>query len=306
MSSPEQVQRVFTTRQLSRQRIYAHLALARISNSPTVVSDTLAGAALVGGVGSSLRWGDVTWLALALVLFYTAGMYLNDICDYHTDCVQRADRPLPSGLVGRGEAAVVMAVLFLGGLVLLGRQGWRPVVAGVVLVALIVAYDRWHKANPLSPVVMGLCRLMVYVTAYVAFTSHLTGDLFLAGGLLTLYIVSLTFIAKHEAAHISGASRWDAWPAALPFLPVLYFALRAPSALLLGVAVLYVAWAVYSLSWIYRARGRAIGRGVAFLIAGVSLFDALVLASVGAGLAVAVALVAFAATIVFQRYVSGT
>ena len=46
---------------------------------------------------------------------------------------------------------------------------WRPVVAGVALAAAIVFYNWHHKNNPLSPFVMGLCRMLVYVTAALAF-----------------------------------------------------------------------------------------------------------------------------------------
>src|SRR5690242_3153058 len=74
----------------------AHLSLARISNTPTVVSNVLAGAALA----TTLAFGwQIVALCLATALFYTAGMYLNDILDVEIDRQQRPDRPIPSGTV---------------------------------------------------------------------------------------------------------------------------------------------------------------------------------------------------------------
>ena len=64
------------------ERARGYLALARISNSPTVVSDALAGAALAGALWPDSR---VVAVAVAMVLFYTAGMFLNDVCDLAID-----------------------------------------------------------------------------------------------------------------------------------------------------------------------------------------------------------------------------
>ena len=54
-------------RQFWWQRIYGYFALARISNSPTVVSNALAGAALAGATQLN---GRVALIAVAMVLFY--------------------------------------------------------------------------------------------------------------------------------------------------------------------------------------------------------------------------------------------
>src|SRR5687768_14900659 len=98
---------------LRRGRLADYLALARISNSPTVVSNTLAGAALAGLLAPD---GRVWLLALAFVALYTAGMVLNDVCDYRIDQRERPERPLPSGRVGRGAALGLALGLFAAGL----------------------------------------------------------------------------------------------------------------------------------------------------------------------------------------------
>src|SRR6266516_352500 len=131
--------------QQQRQRAMGHLALARISNSPTVVSNVLAGAALAGG----LQLGPALLrVAIAMVCLYTAGMYLNDVFDYATDRERRSERPLPSGAVPRGEAAIVGFGLLAGGGALLLFLSSTAFAAGLVLITLIVGYDRWHKRNP--------------------------------------------------------------------------------------------------------------------------------------------------------------
>ena len=50
------------------------------------------------------------------------------------------------------------------------RRDWlrtlKLIIAGTA--AAIVAYNAWHKNNPLSPVLMGLCRVLVYISAATA------------------------------------------------------------------------------------------------------------------------------------------
>src|SRR5438876_3579385 len=185
-------------REMSRswqQTLYGYLALARVSNNPTVVSNTLAGAALAGALRLD---GPMCLVAIAMVLFYTAGMYLNDLLDYTIDCRERAERPLPAGIVSRSTAVAVVIVLLGSGSMLLWSVGLRPFLSGLVLIALIICYDRWHKSNPLSPLLMALCRVMVYVTAFLAFSSQSLFNLLIPGCLLMLYVIVLTCIAKTE------------------------------------------------------------------------------------------------------------
>lgn len=162
----------------------SHLALARISNSPTVVTNTLAGAALAGAAGLPGAGVNVTLTAVALTLFYTAGMYLNDLLDLNLDRHERPDRPLPSGRIGVGEAWLVTALLFLVGEGLLLAVSMQAALAGLLLIALIFVYDAWHKTNPLSPVFMATTRVMVYVTAGLAVTRALPAQVWVWGLLL--------------------------------------------------------------------------------------------------------------------------
>lgn len=280
------------------RRLGAHLALARVSNSPTVVTNVLAGAALGGG----LLGGKVVLLAAAMVLFYTGGMYLNDLLDLGIDRRERPERPLPSGAVALAEVMAATLLLFAVGLALLWPLGRAPFVSGLGLIALIALYDAWHKTNPLSPLLMAGTRALVYVTAFVAFASPLSGPLLIWAALLGGYIVGLTYLAKTENA--PGLARY--WPAALLFLPAMYVLLVAFSLATLALTLAFVGWAAYSISFVYDKRRRNVGRAIGFLIAGVSLLDALALLSTGAWSWLPLALLGFLLTLFLQRYIKGT
>src|SRR5438477_6840792 len=249
------------------QMFYAHLSLARISNSPTVVSNALAGAALAG----ALRPGSKTGLVVvAMVLFYTAGMYLNDLLDYAIDCHERPERALPAGIVSRSAALTVTLALFGSGSVLLAYVGVLTFLSGLLLIALIICYDKWHKSNPLSPLLMALCRLMVYITAFLAVSAQTFFALLIPGILLVLYIVGLTYIAKTE----NKPSMISVSVVATLFLPTVYFTLFTVQHVqwsTLPLILFFTAWVVYSISFTFRSSRRQVGRTVGRLIAGISL-----------------------------------
>ncbi|MBC8121889.1 MAG: UbiA family prenyltransferase [Gemmatimonadaceae bacterium] len=289
-----------TDRKLSSspwQQLQGYLTLARISNSPTIASNVLTGAALAGVLVPDRTTGLVV---VAMVLFYTAGMFLNDLCDYEIDCQERPERPLPSGTVSRSAAAVAVAVLFSLGSLILWFVGLAAFVSGLALIAVICAYDVWHKTNPLSPLVMATARLLVYVTAFCAFQTQVAGTLLIpASVVLALYLVGLTYIAKTERLGLTSY-----WPAAALFAPSIWFALQGPEATMLPLLALFTGWVVYCITLVYNTRdiGGAIGR----LIAGIALVDGLALAGAGAPSGVLLALVAFGATLFLQRYIKGT
>jgi len=171
-------------------------------------------------------------------------------------------------------------------------------VAGLVLIALIVAYDLWHKGNAMSPVLMGGCRALVYVVAGYAIADSLPWELWAGAGMLLLYIVGLTQVAKAEAT-----GRSSAWPTAAVLAPVVFWAFLLPPA---GFVVLaaFAAWVLWALRMV---RAKRIGPAVGAMIAGVSLFDAVAVASAdGSLVALAVCLAAFAVTIALQTKIAGT
>jgi heme O synthase-like polyprenyltransferase len=273
------------------------LQLARISNTPTVVSNAVAGAVLVAASPPAV---EVAVVAVAMALFYTAGMVLNDVMDFEIDRRERPERPLPSGRIPVSVALWVAIALFVAGELLLGALHWEPALAGIGLVALIVVYDAWHKGNALSPLLMAACRAMVYVVAGLAIAGALNAELWGAAALMLVYVVGLTQVAKAEGSGIAAR-----WPVVAVLAPAVYWAKELPDAGVVLLIAAFVLWVGYAL-WLVLAR-RRIGAGVASLIAGIALYDALVVAGArGSAVAVAVCAAAFAVTIALQTKIAGT
>jgi len=178
-----------------RSRWRAYLLLSRVSNLPTVWSNVLAGCVLGAGAVQSpvfLR------LALGVSLLYTSGMFLNDAFDYESDTVFRPDRPLPAGDVSVLAAFVVGFVLMIVGELVIAAQGetFAPALWGLALAGAIIYYNVRHKRDLFGPLVMGICRGLVYCLAASAVSSSLGPAVFVAAAVMTLYVLSLTFIAK--------------------------------------------------------------------------------------------------------------
>src|SRR6266581_4629871 len=188
------------------------LVLGRVSNLPTVWSNCLAGWWL-GGAGHSER---LPFVLVGATLLYICGMFLNDAMDAEFDRVHRKGRPIPSGEISL-EAVWRWGLtwLALGG----GCLIWLGTVTGglgVLLMLSIVLYDALHKRITLGPVLMGICRLLVYLIAASAATNGVTGRSIWCGLALAAYIIGLSFFAKEEST--DGPVRY--WPAFLMAAPI--------------------------------------------------------------------------------------
>ena len=282
--------------------------LGRVSNLPTVWTNVMAGIALAGGSTWDPR---IFPLLLALSLFYTAGMFLNDAFDWKIDSQERPDRPIPRQEVDAKTVAMIGGVMLGAGILILtgigywtptGTKGW-PVLAGMVLCGLIVLYDWHHKKNPLSPLIMGGCRMMVLITAAVAVSVPPSWEVLWGSLVLLCWIIGLTYIAKQEV----GGNLAHLWPVgflAVPFLYCFPFVYENWLAAMVWVGLLMLT--IFVLYLLRRRRPGDIGLGVATLIAGISLIDALFVlrwADQGAGFLV---LLAFFLTLGLQRWVPGT
>jgi 4-hydroxybenzoate polyprenyltransferase len=284
------------------------LRLGRISNLPTVWSNVLVGALLAGAPLADAR---LPLLMAALSAFYVGGMFLNDAFDREFDARHRPERPIPSGQVSARQVfGIGFALLALG---LLGVAGasrgadglpaWRALASGAALAAAIVFYDAHHKGNALSPLVMGLCRVLVVLTAAFSVSPVLPAAAAWAATALLCHLIGLTYAAKQEHLESVGSL----WPLGFLAVPVTYgvlLALSAPVAWLPLVA--YAAVLVLSLGWLRRRARGDVPRAVVTLIAGMSLLDGVVLAGGGHLLAAALAIAAFGLTLALQRWVAGT
>jgi len=289
-------------------RVRTALQLGRVSNLPTVWTNTLAGAVLAGATGFG---AELPVMLLAFSLFYIGGMFLNDAFDAKFDAAVRPERPIPSGEVGAGTVfrwsfslmlAAVVLLAFVGFALGAKTGGW-PALAGLALAAAITLYDWNHKTNVFSPVVMGLCRVLVVLGAGLCVTLALPAALWAGAALLLSYLIGLTYVAKQE----NLGQVENLWPLLFLAAPVLYGAWLATQFALVGIFwLLFCGWMLVAL-WLLRRRAKGdIPRAVVSLIAGISLLDAMLIAGTGSMGLAALALLGFGVTLFFQRYVSGT
>lgn len=196
------------------RRLHAWLELLRLPNLFTVPGDVLAGWALAG------QGGNPTLALLASLGLYAAGLLWNDLFDLRIDASERPRRPLPSGRIPCRHA--LLAALALSALApLLVLNAW-PV--AVTLLALILFYDALAKRFAgLGVVTMGACRgvnLLLGVAVACPGGPNVWPPLaWLAAGLMTLYIVGVSIVARNEANPRAKVSRaWRAFPIAMTLL----------------------------------------------------------------------------------------
>ena len=276
------------------------LTLGRVSNLPTVWTGTLAGALLAGARDLGAEFALVV---LAFSLFYTGGMFLNDAFDAPWDARERPERPIPSGAVGAREVFLWGFGLLAAGVLVLALFGAEAAMAGLALAGTITFYDWNHKANPLSPVVMGLCRALIYVGAGLCYTLELPPALWLGALLLLCYLIGLTYVAKQE--NLERVE--NLWPLAFLAAPLAYGAwLIAAQAWAAPFWLAFAGWMLFALRLLRRRRRGDIPRAVVSLIAGISLLDALLIAGSGLPALALLALAGFGVTVFLQRYIAGT
>jgi 4-hydroxybenzoate polyprenyltransferase len=285
-----------------------YLALGRVSNLPTVWSNVLVGV-LLAGTATSPR--DVALLMAALSLFYVGGMFLNDAFDRNIDAKIHPERPIPSGRVSATEVFVIGFGMMAAGAALLmlvavasGHGAFPALGSGLALGVLIVVYDVWHKNNPVGPLLMGGCRMLVYLCAALAVAGTISRSVLGASLVLLSYLIGLTYVAKQETL----SEFRNFWPLAFLLAPFVYVPLVgdvraiAPGALLPA----FLAWITAAVLLLKARAPGNIPRAVIRLIAGISLLDALLLASHNSALAAGVAVACFGATMLLQRVVRGT
>ncbi len=280
------------------------LKLGRVSNLPTVWTNVLVGCALVNTQFSI--WGAVA-TALAMSLFYVAGMFLNDVFDFNWDRQNKIPRPLVLGDVSRNEVVFFSLASIFSGLVLLlsavpKQQVPAVLVSVLTLLGLIVLYNWKHKQWRYCPWIMGACRGMVYITAGVMVGSG-NQRLLLAGLCLAAYIAGITYLAKAEH---SNRLRFY-WPITLLFLPLLYAAfLGKYSVWTYFMIAMNIAWLLMAIRQLLPRPERQVSRAVAALLAGICLIDACILLALQQHGFSLLALFAFILCLVMQKRIAAT
>ncbi len=246
------------------------LILGRVSNLPTVWSNCLAGWWLGGG--GNLE--KLPPLFVGATFLYIGGMFLNDAFDTEFDRVHRKERPIPSGKISLDAVwRLGLAWLAIGSAILILLGGATGIFT-VILVMLIVAYDAIHKSIKAAPVLMGACRLLLYLVAASVGSEGVTGWAVWGGVAMMGYVVGLSFIARVETT--PGALKY--WPLIFLVAPIfLALVMNAgiffPSAL--AVSVVVALWILRCLAFTLSGAQRNIGRAVTGLLAGIVLVDLL-------------------------------
>ena len=279
-------------------KIGTFLKLGRVSNLPTVWTNALAGAVLAG----QTAFIPIMGVGLALSFFYIGGMWLNDAFDANIDTRERADRPIPMGEISRGAVFVGGFTLLAAGVAFAFLLGGRVGLAGLGLAVVVIVYDWLHKRTVFSPMIMGCARFFCYLVAALA-VGQVTGWVILGALGLLAYTAGLTYAAKQEAY-----DRLDhAWPLAILGLPLLYSLMQAGTemAALAIWAGLMVA-VLLALQRLFRKSKGDVPKAVVTLIAGMSLYDGVLVSAAGQNMLALLCVICFGLTLALQKVVPGT
>ena len=123
------------------------LDLARISNLPTIVTDSLVGIAIgltmeaAAATGFTFQGATIA-VIFGMCAFYTAGMVLNGIVDRDVDAIERPNRPIAAGRIRLPWAWTAFIVLMLLGFFLRPTFAATPIpVAVAALIGIwLLAY----------------------------------------------------------------------------------------------------------------------------------------------------------------------
>jgi 4-hydroxybenzoate polyprenyltransferase len=176
-----------------RPKFVAWCQLLRLPNVFTTVADPLAGWFAIGG--GVPAW-ELPLLVAASACFYTSGIVFNDCFDYELDCVERPERPLPSGAVSLKTAWILGVVLMTAGLGLAGLAGPVPFGVGIFLGAMILFYNAWARHFVvLRGLVLGACRFANFLLGMRCLPLRLTW----MPAAIGVYTASITLLSMREA-----------------------------------------------------------------------------------------------------------
>ena len=288
----------------------AILILGRISNLPTVWSNCLAAYILSeGGFSGTVEIEKFILLNLGATFLYLGGMFLNDSFDANFDRKYRLDRPIPSGIVSLNLVVFLGTVFMLIGLFCVIWINTFALVFVLCLAVSIVWYNYVHKDITWSPLIMGFCRLFLYLLAGAISFNSVDISVLIGGVILWGYIVGLSNIAKYE---VTGG-RINSWPCWFLFLPIVYtfillifFSLDFSVSLgLIFSLIIYLFWILRSLLYSFNSKSPNYGKTVSGLLAGIVLFD-LVLITLNGSQFFIIFILFFALSLLFQRYIPAT
>jgi 4-hydroxybenzoate polyprenyltransferase len=287
------------------ETVRAYAELFRISNLPTVVSNTAVGVAL-GCAGADIPLEAAGPCAIAILFLYLAGVASNDAIDADWDATERPERPIPSGRLSLAQAYRAALSAFGLGLAVLASIGFTALAVGVVLVAVITLYNMFHKRFAASIVFVGAARGLVYLTAATAVGGALDAPKpmwFMVT--IAMYTIIFTLVARSEHKDRIDGGRWLA--AGIPLIvliPGVWITVNE-ALVAVGISVVLILWQARAVLKVFRIPPET-KDAVHIWLSGFCLMDAFYLGVLGYSGLIAVPVVCFLLTLLLQRRIMGT
>jgi 4-hydroxybenzoate polyprenyltransferase len=141
---------------------------------------------------------NLLWLTLSTIGLYGGGVAFNDVFDAELDAKERPERPIPSGRVPKGKAALMAFLLLLTGVTTAWNVSSLSALIALTVAALAVLYDYWGKhQNIFGPINMGLCRAGNLLLGISAFPVMLQSYWYL-GFIPLIFVAAITMISRGE------------------------------------------------------------------------------------------------------------
>ena len=187
-----------------------YVQLIRLPLLPSALGNICLGA-LSAGLSQSDSLNFIL-LLFSSAFLYASGMVWNDYFDAGIDAIERPDRPIPSGKINPKNAAIFAIILMAMGIacalsveLLRGFSGTTLIIA-LAIVFFILAYDGGGKNFLFGPILMGSCRFFNVLLGWSVVGNTLTEIAYLQAGIIGIYIIGVTFYAKHEAVQSNRLS----------------------------------------------------------------------------------------------------
>ncbi len=288
-----QIQNEFKGREMVNPFLHQILVLARISNLPTVWTNVLVAWAINETASQSIKmmpeftglgffeWEIFVFLIIGASLIYAGGCTLNDAFDQRFDEVHNPARPLPNGSITPKTVWIIgFLEMIVGAIILVGLAGCEKNWV-IALLVLVIFYDYIHKKWIGGIVVMGGCRLFLWlVAASAGGNTDLSPQTWLWGGTLSFYIIGISLFARGESKKEEISSRYPilllfSSPLLALALLIYWNQLDPIRVFLCNSTGLLIAWIAFSSITLMREEKKgSIGSGVSRLLAGICALDA--------------------------------
>lgn len=184
-------------------KIIAYLKLTRPANIVTALADILAGFSVSIALQNkplleSLLDPNLGWLLFSTIGLYGGGVVFNDVFDVELDKIERPERPIPSGVVSKANAAILGGSLLFIGIFAAYQVNELSLILAVLVAISALVYDAWGKhQHYFGPINMGLCRGGNLLLGISVFPIAVHGFWYLAF-IPIVYIAAITMISRGE------------------------------------------------------------------------------------------------------------